>query len=57
MKSSMFIVDGQLTKFWIDEWCPEMKLKDYILILFAITIHRDAWVVYYWDARNGTKAG
>ncbi|RVW43786.1 hypothetical protein CK203_074030 [Vitis vinifera] len=39
----------------VNEWCWETKLKDCILTLFAITIHRDAWVVYYWDDGKGTK--
>lgn len=57
VKTSISIANGQLTKFWIDEWCWETKLKDCILTLFAITIHRDAWVVYYWDDGKGTKPG
>ena len=57
VKTGISIANGQLTKFWIDEWCWETKLKDCILTLFAITIHRDAWVVYYWDDGKGTKPG
>ena len=46
---SFLVGNGRRVRFWRDRWCGDSPLSVSFPTLFALALHKEAWVVDIWD--------